>query len=64
MLRPDGDVLYRTATVVAALVAVAAVASYFLNAPRGMPVISVAALSLAVVIWLVGWVGRRLFAGR
>jgi ABC-type Mn2+/Zn2+ transport system permease subunit len=55
---------YRTATILAGLVAALAVISYFLNAPRGMPIVSIAALTLAAVIWISGWAGRHLIAGR
>ena len=55
---------YRIATMLAGFVATAAVVSYFFNAPRGMPVVSVAALGVAVTIWLVGWACRNIIAGR
>ncbi len=59
-----GVFFYRTATILAGFVAALAVISYFLNAPRGLPIVSVVALALAAVIWLSGWAGRRLLAGR
>ncbi len=59
-----GDFLYWTATSFAVAVAIAAVISYFLNALKGMPVVSVAAMSLAGIIWLSGWAARHIFVGR
>jgi hypothetical protein len=55
---------YRSATVLAGFIAASAVLSYFLNAPRGMPIVSVAALSIAGTVWLIGWAGRHLFIRR
>jgi len=64
MDQQSGDFLYRIATTLAGFVAALAVISYFLNAPRGMPIVSIAALGVAVTIWLVGWAGRHMIAGR
>jgi uncharacterized membrane protein YccC len=55
---------YRVTTLLAGFVATVAVISYFLNAPRGMPIISVAALGIAAMIWLIGWAGRQFTVGR
>lgn len=64
MAEQSGIFFCRCATVLAGLVATAAVVSYFLNAARGLPIVSVAALSLAGTVWLVGWIGRRLMVER
>lgn len=60
----NGAYCYWVATGLAGLVAMAAVISYFLNAPRGMPVISTVALLIAATIWLCGWAGKHMIAGR
>jgi uncharacterized membrane protein len=57
-------VVYWTATTVAGLIVLVALASYFSNAAAGEPVIPIAALLLAGAIWLVGWVCRHVLAGR
>ncbi|HTZ01765.1 MAG TPA: hypothetical protein VMC05_05465 [Xanthobacteraceae bacterium] len=59
----DTAFFYRCTTIVAGFVAVLAVISYFLNAPRGLPIVSTAALAIAAAIWLGGWACRRLLAG-
>ncbi len=60
----DGQYLYRITTAAAGALTALVVLSYFFNATRGMPVISAAALALAGVIWLIGWAGRHVLAGR
>jgi hypothetical protein len=60
----SGTFFCRCTTVFAGFVAMLAVISYFLNAPRGMPIVSVAALGVAGTVWLIGWAGRHLFTGR
>ena len=60
----EGTYFYRSTAILAGLIAMTAVLSYFLNAPRGMPVISAVALLLAGAVWLCGWAGRRMIAGR
>ena len=60
----QGQYLYRVTTAAAAALTALVVLSYFFNATRGMPVISAAALALAGVIWLIGWAGRHVLAGR
>jgi uncharacterized membrane protein YccC len=64
MAEESGVFFYRIATTLAIFVAALAVISYLLNAPRGMPIVSIAALTLAAVIWAGGWAGRHLIAGR
>ena len=57
-------VVYWTATTVAGLIVVVALAGYFSNAAAGEPIIPIAALLLAGAIWLIGWVCRHVIAGR
>jgi NaMN:DMB phosphoribosyltransferase len=64
MAEQSGVFFCRCATILAGFVAMVAVISYFFNAPRGLPVVSVAALGIAGTVWLVGWAGRHLFLGR
>ena len=59
-----GKFFYLVATSLAGFVVALAALSYFLDAPKGMPVISAAALALAAIIWLIGWAGRHVLAGR
>jgi uncharacterized membrane protein len=56
--------VYWTATTVAGLIVLVALAGYFSNAAAGEPIIPIAALLLAGAIWLVGWVCRHVLAGR
>ncbi len=60
----SGNFLYCIACTLAGFVAALAVISYFFNTPRGLPIVSVAALALAAAIWLSGWAGRNMIAGR
>lgn len=60
----NGMYCYWIAASVAGLIATAAVLSYFLNAGRGMPIISTIALLIAGTIWLCGWAGKRMITGR
>lgn len=64
MVARSGIFFCRCATALAGIVATAAVVSYFLNAPRGLPIVSVVALGIAGSAWLIGWAGRHLFLGR
>ena len=59
-----GEVLYWTSTVIAGLIVLLVVANYMSNTGMGEPIIRIIPLLLAAAIWLVGWVGRRVFAGR
>jgi len=59
-----GEVIYWAATGIAALITVFAVASYVSNASEGEPVLPVAPLLLALVIWLAGRFCRRAITGR
>jgi len=59
-----GQAVYWTATIIAVLIMLVAVAGYVSNAGKGLPVISIAALLLAGAIWLVGWACRNVLASR
>jgi hypothetical protein len=48
------------ATGVASTITTLVGANYLYDARRGEPVITIAALLLAVAIWLVGWAGRNM----
>jgi hypothetical protein len=56
------DCVYWSATILAGLIAALVVATYFYNAKRGEPIISIAPLVLAGSIWLIGWAGRHALA--
>ncbi len=60
----SGRLFYLVATSLAGFVVALAALSYFLDAPQGVPIVSIAALALAAVIWLSGWAGRHLIARR
>jgi hypothetical protein len=62
MTRICGDCLYRTTTVLAGLIVTFVFVAYIYDVNRGEPVISVAALLAAAVIWLIGWAGRHVLA--
>ena len=51
-----GEVLYWAATLVAGLIAAAVVVGYISDLSEGAPFFSVAALTVAGAIWLVGWI--------
>jgi hypothetical protein len=54
MSEPLGQILYRAATIIAALVALFAVFNFLDNLSNGEPVVPLPALALAVIIWLIG----------
>jgi len=49
-----GEAIYWTATAVAGLIVVLSVANYLSNVSVGWPVVPIAPLLLAVVVWLIG----------
>jgi hypothetical protein len=57
-----GQFLYRAATIIAGLVAVFAIVNYLDNISEGEPMVPVAALGLAAIIWLIGLCCRYLFS--
>jgi hypothetical protein len=59
-----GEVLYRTATILAGLIAVLAAAEFLNNLSKAGPIIPIRPLLLAGAIWLIGRVCRYLLAGR
>jgi len=59
-----GEVVYWAATGIALLITVLAVASYASNASEGEPVLPIAPLLLALVIWLAGHFCRNALANR
>jgi hypothetical protein len=54
------QLLYRAATVIAGLVAVLAIVNFLDNISEGEPMVPVAALGLAAIIWLIGLCVRHL----
>ena len=54
MSEPLGQILYRAATILAALVALFAAFNFFDNLSNGEPMVPLPALALAVIIWLIG----------
>lgn len=60
-MRPE-DVVYKTASLVAGLIALWAVWSCIDNAERGNPVIQVVPLLFAAAIWLLARLGRDFLA--
>jgi hypothetical protein len=50
-----GKISYWAGSIIAGLLVAAVVVSYILNADRGVPILRVAPLVLAGVIWLAGW---------
>ena len=59
-----GKFFYWAGTIIAGLLVLAVVVSHLLNADRGEPIWRIAPLVMAGVIWLAGWAGRHLLAGR
>ena len=60
-----GDLLYWSATFLAVMIAMFVLADAIIFSPvHGGPVIPLAALSLAGIIWLIGRLCRYLLAGR
>ena len=59
-----GELLYRTAIIIAGLIAALAAAEFLNNPSKGGPIIPIRPLLLAGAIWLIGRVFRYLLAGR
>ena len=59
-----GEAIYWTATAVAGLIVVLSVANYLSNVSVGWPVVPIAPLLLAVVVWLIGYFCRRALTDR
>jgi hypothetical protein len=59
-----GRALYWTATAIAGLIAVWIVWGYVYNIDRGEPIVRLAPLLLAGLIWLAGWACRYALARR
>jgi len=55
-----GGYLYRETTILAGLIALLVIANYFYDANRGEPIMLIAPLLLAGVIWLIGRSCRHL----
>jgi hypothetical protein len=62
MARHLGDWLYWTATVIAAAIVLWDVVQFLHGLSQGEPIIPIAALSFAAVIWLVGRGCRQVLA--
>jgi len=56
-----GEILYRAAATVAGLVALLALLNFIYNISEGEPMIPVAALGLAAIIWPIGLCCRSVF---
>ena len=56
----EGEILYRVAAVVAGLVVLLTILNYLDNVIEGVPIVPVAALGLAAIIWLAGHCCRYL----
>jgi hypothetical protein len=59
-----GQFLFWLATIIAGVLVVWVAWGYVYTSNRGEPIISIVPLLLAGVIWLAGWVCRRVFAER
>jgi drug/metabolite transporter (DMT)-like permease len=59
-----GRFLFWLATIIASVLVVWVVWGYVYTSNRGEPIISIVPLLLAGVIWLAGWVCRKVFAER
>jgi hypothetical protein len=55
-----GRTLYWLATIIAAVMAIFAVADFFINWAQGAPIVRVFALIAAVAVWLIGRACRAL----
>lgn len=58
-----GEIFYRTATLIAGLIAFLAALNFLYNLSVGRPIVPVAALGLAVATWLAGLFLRYIFGG-
>jgi hypothetical protein len=54
MSEPFGHILYRAASILAAVVALFAAFNFIDNVSNGEPMVPLPALALAVIIWLIG----------
>ncbi len=66
-MTPDtrwGEIFYWTGTIIAGLLVLWVLWSYEFDADRGEPIVRIAPLVLAGVIWLAGWGCRHVLAGR
>ena len=66
-MTPDtrwGESFYSAGTIIAGLLVLWVLWSYVFDADRGEPIIRIAPLVLAGVIWLAGWGWCRVLAGR
>ena len=61
MAEPWCEILYRAAAIVAGLVALLALLNFIYNVSEGEPMIPVAALGLAAIIWPIGLCCRCVF---
>jgi hypothetical protein len=59
-----GEAVYWTATAIAGLMVVLAIASYALNVSEGEPVFPIVPVLLAVAIWLAGRLCRHTLTSR
>jgi hypothetical protein len=57
-----GPTLYWLATVVAILIAVLAVADFFIGWAQGTPIVRIVALIAALAVWLIGRLCRALLS--
>ena len=58
-----GEIFYRTAALIAGLIASLAALNSLYNLSLGRPIVPVAALGLAAVNWLAGLCCRHIFGG-
>ena len=61
MAEPWGEILYRAAAFIAGLVAILATLNSLYNFSVGRPIVPVAALGFAALIWLIGLCCRHVF---
>jgi hypothetical protein len=62
MLSRCGEEFYWATTILAGLIAVMAIANYYSSASQGEAILPIAALLVAGVIWLIGWIGRNMLS--
>ena len=61
MAEPLGEILYRAAATIAGLVALPAILDFLYNVSEGEPMVPVAALGFAAMIWFIGLCCRCVF---
>ena len=59
-----GNFLYWAATIVACLIVLLDISSFFESYSKGNPVIPIAGLVFAIIVWLIGRGCRLVLAGR